>query len=159
MPGFDRLLVASSKGGVGKSTAALGLAAEFARLGKRVLLCDLDFTSRSLDLLTGCEDSALFGRLNTLLDRLIEEQSAAENDTDYNPDLWSDIPSTWWQNPSGQNNGITSSDLQGFRSLPGQVSSAVSRGISGIKVTLDGQTVGNLVAPYVSNYIAASMFE
>ena len=107
----------------------------------------------------GGEDSALFGRLNTLLDRLIEEQSAAENDTDYNPDLWSDIPSTWWQNPSGQNNGITSSDLQGFRSLPGQVSSAVSRGISGIKVTLDGQTVGNLVAPYVSNYIAASMFE
>ena len=60
MPGYDRLLVASSKGGVGKSTAALGLAAEFARLGKRVLLCDLDVTSRSLDLLTGCQDSALF---------------------------------------------------------------------------------------------------
>jgi len=60
MPGCERLLVASSKGGVGKSTAALGLAAEFARLGKRVLLCDLDSTSRSLDLLTGCQNEALF---------------------------------------------------------------------------------------------------
>ena len=56
MPGYERILVASSKGGVGKSTAALGLAAEFARLGKRTLLLDLDVTSRSLDLLTGCAD-------------------------------------------------------------------------------------------------------
>ena len=60
MPSYDRLLVASSKGGVGKSTTALGLAAEFARLGRRVLLADLDTTSRSLDLLAGCEDRTLF---------------------------------------------------------------------------------------------------
>ncbi|MBR5680315.1 MAG: ParA family protein, partial [Clostridia bacterium] len=60
MPSYDRLLVASSKGGVGKSTTALGLAAEFARLGNRVLLADLDSTSRSLDMLTGAEDRALF---------------------------------------------------------------------------------------------------
>ncbi|MBE6723743.1 MAG: hypothetical protein E7576_00895 [Ruminococcaceae bacterium] len=76
MPGYDRLLVASSKGGVGKSTAALGLAAEFARLGKRVLLCDLDFTSRSLDLLTGCEDSALF-TFADLLDGVDPDKASA----------------------------------------------------------------------------------
>jgi len=56
MPSCSRLLVASAKGGVGKSTTALGLAAAFARTNKRVLLADLDITSRSLDMLTGASD-------------------------------------------------------------------------------------------------------
>ena len=56
-----RLLIASAKGGVGKSTTAVGISAEMARMGKKTLLCDLDMTSRSLDMLTGEEDRALFG--------------------------------------------------------------------------------------------------
>ncbi len=56
MPSCSRLLVASAKGGVGKSTTALGLAAAFAEMKKRVLLVDLDITSRSLDMLTGASD-------------------------------------------------------------------------------------------------------
>ncbi len=56
MPAYSKLLVASAKGGVGKSTTALGLAAAFAAMGKRVLLVDLDFHSRSLDMLTGASD-------------------------------------------------------------------------------------------------------
>lgn len=59
MPSYNRLLIASSKGGVGKSTTALGLSVAYARLGKRVLLLDLDVTSRSLDMLLGAENSAV----------------------------------------------------------------------------------------------------
>lgn len=59
MPTYNKLLVASSKGGVGKSTTALGLAVAFAKAGKNVLLLDLDSASRSLDMLLGAEDNAI----------------------------------------------------------------------------------------------------
>lgn len=64
MPSYKKLLVASAKGGVGKSTTALGLAVQFAGSGTqngRVLLIDLDMTSRSLDILAGVSDKAVFG--------------------------------------------------------------------------------------------------
>lgn len=60
MAQYKRLLIASSKGGVGKSTTALGLAAAFAKNGEAVTLVDLDFASRSLDMLTGSENDCLF---------------------------------------------------------------------------------------------------
>lgn len=59
MPSYRTLLAAAAKGGVGKSTTALSLAAAFARLGERVLLCDLDGTGRSLDMLAGVSDKAV----------------------------------------------------------------------------------------------------
>ena len=59
MPSYKRLLTASAKGGVGKSTTAVGLAHAFASSGSRVLLIDLDCTGRCLDILTDCS-SALF---------------------------------------------------------------------------------------------------
>ena len=59
MASYKKLLVASAKGGVGKSTTSLGLATAFAEMGKKVLLCDLDNVSRSLDLLSGASDSSL----------------------------------------------------------------------------------------------------
>lgn len=55
MPVYRKLLVASSKGGVGKSTTALGLAAAFSAQDLKVLLIDFDGTSRSLDILAGAE--------------------------------------------------------------------------------------------------------
>ena len=100
----------------------------------------------------------LLSRLDALIGEL--ENSTAD-------DGWRSIenlPANWWldaanwQNSSGNNNGITSADLQGFRSLPGNMAAAVqsgaARGVSGIKVVLDGATVGRLVAPYVSETIA-----
>ena len=105
-------------------------------------------------------NGSAFDRLSTLLDKLIEEHSSAENDTDYNPANWMDIPASWWQNPAGNtgDNGVTSQDLASFRGLPAGIQNAVQRGaaagISGIRVSMDGRAVGELVAPYVSAAIA-----
>ncbi|MCQ2456109.1 MAG: P-loop NTPase [Clostridia bacterium] len=55
-----RILFASLKGGVGKSTAALEVSAALASEGFRVLLVDLDFRSRSLDLMLGASDRVDF---------------------------------------------------------------------------------------------------
>ncbi|MBR5445989.1 MAG: P-loop NTPase [Clostridia bacterium] len=62
-------LIASSKGGVGKSTTALGLAAVFARSGRRVLLADCDIASRSLEMFSGTADKAVFHLGDLILDR------------------------------------------------------------------------------------------
>ncbi len=52
-------MVASSKGGVGKSTVALGIAAALSERGRRVLICDLDFGNACLDMLLGVQDSVI----------------------------------------------------------------------------------------------------
>ena len=52
--------IVSGKGGVGKSTVSAGLGLSFARLGKRVLLVDLDAGLRCLDLMLGADESAVF---------------------------------------------------------------------------------------------------
>lgn len=54
------IMISSSKGGVGKSTAALGISTRLALLGESVLLCDLDFGNACLDILLGVEDRVLY---------------------------------------------------------------------------------------------------
>ena len=82
-------------------------------------------------------------------DRIIEKlDEAGENQMNME-----DIPSDWWIG-GGKENGLSSEDINGFRSVPAQMRAAVREGVSGIKVTMDGYTVGNLVAPYVSEYVA-----
>jgi hypothetical protein len=71
----------------------------------------------------------------------------------YNNGDMSGVPSDWWVG-GGQENGLTSEDISGFRNIPSQMRAAVREGVGGIRVTLDGQKVGNLVAPYVSEYVA-----
>ena len=60
-----KLMISSSKGGIGKSTVAVGLAAALCALGKSVLLVDCDFGNCCLDMLLGLENDVLF----TLADR------------------------------------------------------------------------------------------
>ena len=57
---MSRILVTSCKGGVGKSTVAIGIATALSLMGKRVLLIDFDLGNRSLDLMLGMQDDILY---------------------------------------------------------------------------------------------------
>jgi len=63
------LLAASSKGGVGKSTTAVGIALQYAILGKKVLLVDCDVASRSLELFLGAENASIYNLGDVILGR------------------------------------------------------------------------------------------
>ena len=75
-----------------------------------------------------------------------------------------DVPPGWYRDildmigGRKEESGLTSEDVSGFRSLPEQMQSAVqngaSAGVAGIQVIMDGYSVGQLVAPYVSAQIA-----
>ena len=55
-----RVIISSSKGGVGKSTSAALLAVSLASAGRRVLLLDLDLGARCLDMFFGAEDDSVY---------------------------------------------------------------------------------------------------
>ena len=55
----QKIVVASGKGGVGKSTCVVALALAFKNLGKKVLMIDFDISLPSLDELLVPEDDAL----------------------------------------------------------------------------------------------------
>lgn len=57
---FAKILVSSLKGGIGKSSVALGVSAALAAAGRRVLLVDCDAGNRCLDLMLGVEDRVLY---------------------------------------------------------------------------------------------------
>ena len=89
------------------------------------------------------------GRMTAILDAIADAYTRI-------PDTDSD----WWKK-GGDENGITREDMADFGKLPGLIQLAVkagaASGVSGIKVTLDGRTVGQLVAPYASEYIARDL--
>ncbi len=62
------ILITSGKGGVGKSTAAVGLSFALASLGKRTLLIDCDCGLGSLDLLTFRRENNVFNLADVLSD-------------------------------------------------------------------------------------------
>ena len=82
----DKILIASAKGGVGKSTTALGLALSFSEMGKSVLLIDCDASSRSLDLLCGNDSSVLYNLGDIILDRVDPADAVSQPFEDY-PDI------------------------------------------------------------------------
>ena len=90
----------------------------------------------------GSED--LWNGINQLIDELMEST------TDHSWQNMEDLPADWWG--ESHSSGMTVDELLG--GLPSQIVLSVQKGVSGIKVLLDGYTVGNLVAPYVSEQIA-----
>lgn len=67
------LATVSGKGGVGKSTAAVGLGIAFARKGNKVLLVDMDEGLRCLDLMLGADKTAVFDLADVLSGKEIED--------------------------------------------------------------------------------------
>ncbi|MGN0444351.1 MAG: P-loop NTPase [Acutalibacteraceae bacterium] len=56
----EKIVVASGKGGVGKSSCTVAIGKELANRGYRVLLIDTDTSLRSLDVLLGVSDRVVF---------------------------------------------------------------------------------------------------
>ena len=54
------IVVTSGKGGVGKSTVATGLSLAFTKMGKTVLLIDMDEGLRCLDIMLGVDEQVVF---------------------------------------------------------------------------------------------------
>ena len=63
----------SGKGGVGKSTAAVGIATAFCRMGSTVLLVDMDLGLGCLDLLLGIDDTAVMDLYDVLSGTPLED--------------------------------------------------------------------------------------
>jgi len=70
-----KIVVASGKGGVGKSTLTAGLAGTLAGLGKRVLAIDCDTGLRSLDLMLGVREQVVFDWGDMILNRCEPQQA------------------------------------------------------------------------------------
>jgi len=71
----QRIVVASGKGGVGKSTISACLAQEMASKGHKVLLIDCDIGLRSLDLILGVDEHVLFTWADVALGRCTLSQA------------------------------------------------------------------------------------
>lgn len=76
------IVVASGKGGSGKSSFVTGVSRILAEQGKKVLAIDCDIGLRSLDLLFGVTESVVFDWGDLLLDRCTREQALIKGDID-----------------------------------------------------------------------------
>lgn len=101
----------------------------------------------------------LSGALEEAMEQALDN-SGADGDL---PADWYTVTGSGWNRYAGNpdENGISETDLQGFLGVPAGVESAaekgVKKGISGLRVEIDGQAAGRILAPYVSQEIAKDM--
>ncbi|MBQ8763269.1 MAG: P-loop NTPase [Clostridia bacterium] len=76
------IVIASGKGGSGKSSFVAGVGRALAKLGKKVLAIDCDIGLRSLDLLFGVSENVVFDWGDLLHDRCTVEQALIKAEID-----------------------------------------------------------------------------
>ena len=77
------IVIASGKGGSGKSSFTVGVGRALANLGYRVLAADCDIGLRSLDILLGVSQQVVFDWGDLLLERCSAEQAIIKADVDF----------------------------------------------------------------------------
>lgn len=70
-----KIVVTSGKGGVGKTTVAVNLAAQLAAKGQRVVLCDGDFGLNNVDVTAGVEDLVTYDLIDVIEGRCRAKQA------------------------------------------------------------------------------------
>jgi septum site-determining protein MinD len=70
-----KIVVTSGKGGVGKTTAALCLAAQLSKKGQRVILCDADFGLNNVDVCAGVEHLVTYDIVDVIEGRCRAKQA------------------------------------------------------------------------------------
>ena len=75
----QKIVIASGKGGVGKTSICVGLGKALSAMGKRVLLIDCDCL-RSLDLLTGVTEKMVYNFGDVIFGRCDTQQAVYENE-------------------------------------------------------------------------------
>lgn len=73
------MMICSGKGGTGKSTTAVLMGAELARLGKRVLLIELDSGLRSVDVIAGVYGKTVYDIEDVLCGRCQGEKAIVQS--------------------------------------------------------------------------------
>ena len=70
-----KIVVTSGKGGVGKTTVAVQLAAQLSKRGQRVVLCDADFGLNNVDVATGVENLITYDVVDVIEGRCRAKQA------------------------------------------------------------------------------------
>ncbi len=81
------IMIASGKGGTGKSTFSVFFSNELALLNKKVLLIELDAGLRSLDVIAGITDKAIYDIGDILLERADIKKVLVKSNTNENLDF------------------------------------------------------------------------
>ena len=87
------IMVTSLKGGVGKSTISVNLAVGFAAQSHKTLIVDLDASSGSVDLFTGCQSDAIYNFFDVAEERVdIESAVYSHKTSGYQVDILKSPP-------------------------------------------------------------------